>query len=102
MTLSNTERRRARYGSGVLPPNPKQWQNEHHGLDLRQELGLCQEAVLPYELAYALLGNVIVRPHGAIPAAMKYVAHLRAEGSSRWSGLAIKLSDDVELVLYND
>jgi hypothetical protein len=102
MTPSSIDRRRARYGRGVLPPNPNQWTNEHHGLDLREELGLSPEIALPHERAFSLLENVTVLPHGAVPAAMKYVDHLRGEGSSRWSGLGIRLSDECELVLYND
>jgi hypothetical protein len=103
MTLSDIDRRRrGRAGRGVLPPNPNQWDNEHNGLDLRDDLGLDLDVVLPHESAFTLLENVFVLPHGAVPAAMKYVAHLRKDGRSRWSGLAIQMADGCELVLYND
>jgi hypothetical protein len=34
------ERRIRRRGKGFLPPNNKQWDNEHNALDLREELNL--------------------------------------------------------------
>jgi uncharacterized protein DUF955 len=102
MTHSNSERRKARTGRGLLPPNPKQWENEHNGLDLREDLGLSLEATLQHTDAFALLPQVTVLPHGAIPAAAKYIQHFRTDGRGRWSGLAIQLDAEHELVLYND
>lgn len=102
MTHSSSPRRRARGGRGLLPPNPKQWENEHNGLDLREDLGLPLDAPLPHMAAFELLPGVLVMPHGEVPAAAKYIRHFREEGRTHWSGLAIRLGESSELVLYND
>lgn len=102
MTRSDTERRKARSGRGLLPPNPKQWENEHNGLDLREDLGLSLDAALPVAEVFELLPAVTVLAHGEIPAAAKYIEHFRVEGRTRWSGLAVRVDDEHELVVYND
>jgi Zn-dependent peptidase ImmA (M78 family) len=94
--------RRSRAGTGVLPPNPAQWDCEHHALDLRQELGLGVGAKLVIEDVFDLLPNTVVIPHGQIAMANVYADHFRAEGSGRWSGLAIRLDDGSDLIVYND
>jgi hypothetical protein len=91
-----------RKGTGLLPPNPKQWQTEHNGLDLRAELGVALSDPLDHYAAFALLPHVTVHPHGAIPAADVYLHYFRREGSAAWSGLSITLADGHELVFFND
>ena len=48
--------RRPRKGTGVLPPNPNRWEQEHNALDLRHELALPLDdpLALPLGLADAL------------------------------------------------
>lgn len=99
---SGLDRRKARGGCGLLPPNPNQWDNEHNGLDLRDDLGLGTDGQLSYVDAFGLYPKVQVLPHGEVPAAAKYINHFRTDGSNSWSGLAIRISDELELVLYND
>ena len=100
---SQHSRRSARGGRGLLPPNPKQWENEHNGLDLRDDLGLAADARLPVEAAYSLLPNVRILPHGEVPAALKFIVHFRREGNRSWSGVAVRLPGDLgEVVIYND
>jgi Zn-dependent peptidase ImmA (M78 family) len=94
-------RRKARGGLGFLPPNPKQWNNEHNGLDLRDDLNLSLDSPLSHEEAYRLFPHVSVWPLTEIPVAKKYLDHFRGEGRRRWSGLAIRL-EDKHVVLYND
>ena len=89
-----------RAGKGLLPPNPKQWDNEHHALDLREELQLHPDEPLPHDRAFHLLENVEVAPHGAIPRAEVFKQHLR-NGRS-WSGISIPLPGGGAIVLYND
>ncbi len=102
MTLFETSRRTTRSGKGLLPPNPKQWSNEHNGLDLRDELGLSYDNPLAHLEAFRLLPKVVVLPHGKLPAAAIHIDYLRSIGRSRWSGIVIPLEDGRELVLFND
>ena len=97
MTRSKFERRRLRAGHGLLPPNPKQWDNEHNGLDLREDLALSLDDELPHTQAYSLVPHVTVLPHGEVPAAAKF-----GGGRSSWSGFSLRIDDETELVLYND
>jgi len=71
-------------------------------LDLRNDLGIGVNTLLSHVDAFALYPHVQVLPHGDVPAAAAYIDHFRTVGSSSWSGLAIRLSDEVELVIYND
>lgn len=103
MTRQSTRGRRPpRKGKGLLPPNPKIWAHEHHGLDLRGELGLQLDCSLDHTLAFKLIPGAAVKPHGALLAAERFLQHFRREGKSRWSGLAVSLPNGTELVLYND
>ena len=86
----------------MLPPNPKQWDNEHNGLDLREDLTLTLDVELPHMQAFALVPHVTVLPHGAIPVAAKFAEYLRIEGRSNWSGFSLRIDDENELVLFND
>lgn len=95
-------RRRHRTGKGFLPPNPKQWENEHNGLDLREDLGLTLEAALPVDGAFDLVEDVLVLPHGAIPDSFEAIEHFRGPGAGAWSGLALAIPDGRVLVLFND
>lgn len=95
-------RRKARGGKGLIPPNPKHWEKEHNGLDLRDDLSLGLLDRLDHSAAFTLLPNVVVCPHGEVPAARKYIEHLRGTGRSSFSGIAIVLPYGTELVCYND
>jgi hypothetical protein len=94
--------RRNRAGTGVLPPNPKQWDCEHHALDLRRELGLAVDVRLVIEDAFDLLSSARVVPHGEVVLADVISNHFRGEASRRWSGLALRLDDGSDLIVYND
>jgi hypothetical protein len=72
---------RRRQGTGLLPPNNKQWNVEHHALDLREKLGV--DFLVPLD-------------H------LAYLNHFRNEGAARWSGMAIPVGPEAELVIYND
>lgn len=98
-TQKDFARRKARGGKGLIPPNPKQWSNEHNGLDLRDDLSVALDVALPHLDAFELLENVTVIPHGEIPCAAKYHEHFR--GHARWSGMALAVGEHT-LVVYND
>jgi len=100
MLHSSFEKRRARSGRGLLPPNPKRWGVEHNGLDLRDELGVEYDSPLGHADAYELLPQTLLVPHGELPAAAKYLAHVR-DRSGVWSGMAIPVADGT-IVVYND
>ncbi|MHB1863515.1 MAG: ImmA/IrrE family metallo-endopeptidase [Gemmatimonadaceae bacterium] len=95
-------RRRARGGKKKLPGNPKQWPYEHNGLDLRDDLGIALDVMLPLERAYGLLPQVELLPHGAVIGADAAVQYFRGAGAVKWSGLVTRLEDGTEIVLYND
>jgi hypothetical protein len=92
----------SRKGTGDLPPNPKQWVAENHGLDLREQVGIGADRLLPHAKAFALTPHVSIVAHGEIPAAAATINYFRARGSGRWSGLALPLGNGEVLVLYND
>lgn len=94
--------RKSRGGQKLLPPNPKQWENEHNGLDLRHELGIALDVALDQDEVFALTPHVSVHPHGAIPAADVFLNRFRNGRSSAWSGLAVTTPDGDELIFYND
>src|SRR3954463_845108 len=95
-------RRRARSGKKKLPGNPKQWPYEHNALDLRDDLGIDADVALPIQQAYSLLPNVMIKPHGDVVVAVATTEFFRTRGSGCWSGLATRLDDGTEVVLYND
>lgn len=90
-----------RKGKGLLPPNPKQWEAEHLGLDVRGALAIPLVEPLPVFDLFLQLEKVSVRPLGEIPAAQMFVDHLRNDGARRWSGMAVPILDHC-LVVYND
>lgn len=102
MPPSKHARRKPRGGRGLIPPNPRQWKNEHNGLDLRDELGLDVVDVLSHEDAYRLLDHVTLLPHGDVPAADADLDHFRKAGSAAWSGMSVPLPDGQEIVVFND
>ena len=102
MRQPSNDRRKSRVGKGVLPPNSNQWENEHNGLDLRDDLGLSLDVRLSYEDAFALLEDVTVLPHGGMQIEQKYIDHFRNDGSANWSGMGIPLPGGGALVVYND
>ena len=95
-------RAKGRNGKGLLPPNRKLRQYEHHALDLREELGLGVCEPLCHLRAYETLKNVIVYAHSRIPAAKKYLDHFTGTAAGRWSGLAVKDPENWFVVIYND
>lgn len=95
-------RRKARNGKGFLPPNPTQWENEHNGLDLRDDLSIGISARLDIEQVYTLLDHVSVLPHGKVPAANVYLEQLRTGTARGWSAAGLQLPDGHELVIFND
>ena len=97
-------RRRARGGTGVIPPNTKQWNNEHHALDVRDALALGYVAPLPEvpDVYKQLLPGVTVFRLGDLPVAFLFANHFRTVGRSNWSGLALTMDDGSVLVVYND
>ena len=102
MSSIGSATRKARGGQGRLPPNPRQWAVEHHALDVREELGIALDTMLPHERAFALLPGVEVLPHGKVPAAHMYLEHFRGAGATTWSGLAVQMDDGTAYVVYND
>jgi len=93
--------RSARSGSGVLPPNPRQWENEHNALDVRHELGLPLDVQLDHECAFDLLTNVWVLPHSALQLTETVTGHFSGPRSNRWSGMCVPCPTGQTLVLYN-
>lgn len=103
MINSVPDGRRSRAGTGVLPPNPTQWECENHALDLRRDLGMTVSARLVIDDAFALLSSATVIPHGDVVLADILSNHFRAGAAiGRWSGLALRLDDGSDLIIYND
>jgi len=94
-------RKRARGREGLLPPNPKQWENENHALDLRDELGLPVESRLVVREAFALLPEVAVRPHDRLPAADVFIHRLSVGTGKKWAGFALPMGSWGTFVVYN-
>src|SRR5260221_9985090 len=94
--------RRGRAGTGVLPPNPRQWDCENHALDLRRDLRIAVGARLVVADAFALLPKAVVIPDREIVLAAALSNHFRGQASQRWSGLALRLDDGSDLIIYND
>jgi hypothetical protein len=92
---------KARSGKGLLPGNPKQWENEHHALDLREELQVGLEGPFPVEGAFALLSGVTVIPHGSVPCAQCVIESMRSKHKACWSAFALPL-DGETWVVFND
>jgi uncharacterized protein DUF955 len=100
--LPNYGQRKARGGKGLLPPNPKQWENEHNGLDVREALGLGLDTALSHDGAFGLLPGVKVMGHGDLPMAQVFIEHFRNGGSRAWSGMGIPLPGGGAWVIFND
>lgn len=94
--------RNARSGTGLLPPNPKQWENEHNGLDVRHELSLALNSQLSHEDTFRLLPDVYVVPHTALDIPKEIADRFRGPKSGRWSGMCVPCPSGETLVLYND
>lgn len=94
--------RPSRKGKGLIPPNPKYWEAEHHALDVRAALALPLSERLPVLDAFSLIPGARVSRLSEHPSARVVVDHfLKGEGSKRWSGLAVPLPQGC-LVLVND
>lgn len=98
VTYATIQRRK---GTGLLPPNKRQWDHEHHALDLREELGVPFDVRLDHTAAFASSSGTIVFPHGQLPAAQEFINYFRSNGI-RWSGMAIAVAEGVDWVVYND
>ena len=90
-----------RKGTGLLPPNPKQWDNEHNGLDLREEIEADLVDALDVEGAFNLLENVYLTTPRDFALPEKYLQHLQGNGKAWWSGMALQLHD-MTFVVFND
>jgi hypothetical protein len=95
------ELRSARKGKGFLPPNPKRWEHEHNGLDLRHKLSLSVDERLGHMDAFELLQDVHVLPHTHLKVSADHAQYLSGEGASRWSGMCVPAAE-ATLVIYND
>lgn len=97
-------RRRARGGTGVIPPNNTQWEAEHHALDVREDLGLRADDPLPEitRVFQTLLPHVTVAPLGQLCVAKLHVNYLRGPARGNWSGLSVTMDDGSIWVVYND
>jgi len=102
MQPSNSGKTKGKSTKGRFPPNPKQWNVERNGLELRSRLHSDLADALDHEAAFRTLAHVSINPHGSIPAADVFLDHFRGAGASSWSGLAMTLEDGHELVFYND
>jgi hypothetical protein len=91
--------RKARKGTGVLPPNPKCWEHEHNALDLRHSLSLPLDQRLLHREAFKLLSDVYVCSHRELDATSK--DHFVGERSGKWSGLCAPCPNGITLVVYN-
>jgi len=95
--------RKTRSGKGLLPPNPKRWEDEHNALDLRHALELPLDRRLVHDDAFGLLDEVYVVPHSKLKGlAADLGGHFTGTRSSRWSGMCVPCEDGMTLVIYND
>jgi hypothetical protein len=93
--------RSTRGGRGLLPPNPKRWEHEHNGLDLRHELNLPIDDRLPHEAAFELLHEVHVLPHCSLSLESTVGSHFAGTRSGKWSGMCVPCPDGPTIVIYN-
>lgn len=94
--------RRCRKGTGVLPPNPTRWEQEHNALDLRHELSIPLEQRLVHQVAYGqLLPHVHVLSHLELQIEACHKEHFTGSHSSKWSGMCVPCPDGTMLVIYN-
>jgi Zn-dependent peptidase ImmA (M78 family) len=100
MSSSVPDPRNARGGTGVLPPNPEQWDCEHNGLDLRRDLSVATDTRLSVDDAFRLIPDTVLLPHGELAVAKVHADHFRA--SANWSGFAMELPGGPNLVVFND
>lgn len=91
-----------RNGRGLLPPNPRLWNVEHAALDVRETLQLPTEAALEHEVAYSLLPSLHAYALSDLPPTLEHLTHLRGPGASKWSGIAVRVDNEVDIVVYND
>jgi len=97
----NLALRSARKGQGLLPPNPKRWEHEHNGLDLRHELELPLEERLQHEQAFDLLSDVDVLSHTELELAPAVASYFSGAKSGRWSGMCVPCPEGKTMVIYN-
>jgi Zn-dependent peptidase ImmA (M78 family) len=97
----NFAQRRARKGTGVLPPNPKRWEHEHNALDLRQELDVSLRERLSVERAFSLLPDVHLCSSHELEVEECFKNHFAGARSGHWSGMCLPCPNGITLVLYN-
>jgi len=103
MISEESKRRSARKGKGLLPANPNQWANEHHGLDLRENLGLNEADRLPVKDAFASLnGDIEVWPSSEVACAHKFSVVLHGLRRMTWSAFALPCPDGGVVVIFNE
>ena len=93
--------RRARKGQGLLPPNPKRWEHEHNGLDLRHELKLSLDERLQHNAAFDLLSGVKVLPHTQLELPPAQASYFSGAKSGAWSGMCVPCPEGPMMVVYN-
>lgn len=93
--------RSARKGRGLLPPNPRRWEHEHNGLDLRHELRLPLDQRLEHNAAFELLSGVHVLPHTELELEPEEVSYFSGPRSGKWSGMCVPCPEGITIVMYN-
>jgi Zn-dependent peptidase ImmA (M78 family) len=93
--------RRARKGTGVLPPNPTRWEQEHNALDVRHELSLGLDVQLPHAAPFGLLRDVYVCSNKELRLEPHQICYFSGQNSRKWSGMCIPYPNGTTLVLYN-
>lgn len=90
-------------GEGRYPPNPLEWTNERNALGVREKLHLDPLEPLSPPSAFAkLLPKIVLRPHGDIPCAQKYIDIFRGPSGATWSALTLPGDHGDILVIYNE
>lgn len=97
----NLALRSARRGKGLLPPNPKRWEHEHNGLDLRYELNLSNDDRLSERAAFELLPDVRVLSHKELNLSTAHMELFSGANSGKWSGMCVPCPDGDVAVIYN-
>jgi IrrE N-terminal-like domain len=93
--------RRPRKGTGVLPPNPNRWEQEHNALDLRHELALALDNRLCVESVFSVLPDVHLCSSDELDVDSSLKNHFSGTRSGHWSGMCVPCPNGITLVLYN-
>jgi hypothetical protein len=93
--------RRARKGTGVLPPNPTRWEHEHNALDLRHKLSVPLHDRLGVDFAFSLLPDVHLCSSDELDVGDTFKNRFAGARSGHWSGMCVPYPNGITLVLYN-